>query len=73
MVDLERVVAFQPLVFTDTAVERVAGVASDDLGAIAELTLPVNHTAPIVAQYDQLKQAYTQVPQLKALLGHVSG
>jgi hypothetical protein len=75
MVDLERVVAFQPLVFTDTAVERVAGVAPDDLGAIAELTLPVNHTAPIVAQYDQLKQAYTFTspdPNLK-VLGNFNG
>jgi hypothetical protein len=75
MVDLERVVAFQPLVFTDTAVERVAGVASDDLEAIAELTLPVNHTAPIVAQYDQLKQAYTFTspdPNLK-VLGNFNG
>lgn len=70
MVDLERVVAFQPLVFTDTAVERVAGVAPDDLVAIAELTLPINHTAPIIGQYDQLKQTYTFTspdPNLKVL------
>lgn len=70
MVDLERVVAFQPLVFTDTAVERVASVAPDDLEAVAELTLPISHTAPVIAQYEELKQTYTFTspdPNLKVL------
>jgi hypothetical protein len=58
MVDLERVVAFQPSVFTDTATQRVAGLDPDDLRSIAELTLPINHTAPVSVQYDELKQAY---------------
>ncbi len=75
MVDLKRVVAFQPLVFSDTAVERVASVAADDLDSIAELTLPVSHTAPVVGQYDELKQTYTFTspdPNLK-ILGNFNG
>ena len=70
MVDLERVVAFQPLVFTDTAVERVASVDPDDLEAIAELTLPIDYTIPITWQYDQLRQSYIVTspdPNLKVL------
>lgn len=58
MVDLERVVAFQPSVFIDTAAQRVADLDPDDLRSIAELTLPINHTAPVSVQYDELKQAY---------------
>jgi hypothetical protein len=58
MVDLTRVVAFQPNVFTDTAAERVVGLDPDDLRSIAELTLPINHTAPVSVHYDELKQAY---------------
>ena len=58
MVDLSRVVAFQPTVFVDTAVERVADVDPSDLTAIAEMTLPIDRTAPITTQYDQNKKAY---------------
>ena len=58
MVDLTRVVAFQPTVFVDTAVERVSGVDPADFAAIAEITLPIDRTAPITAQYDQSKKAY---------------
>jgi len=75
LVDLERVGAFQPFVFTDTAVERVASVDPADIEAVAELTLPVNHTAPIVGQYDELKQTYILTspnPNLK-VLGNFSG
>jgi hypothetical protein len=58
MIDLSRVVAFQPTLFTDTATARVAGLDPTDINAIAELTLPTNHTAPISAQYDPIKRAY---------------
>jgi hypothetical protein len=47
MVDLAGGVAFQPSVFTDTATARVACLDPGDLRAIAGLTLPVNHTAPV--------------------------
>src|SRR5260221_8556936 len=58
MVDLERVVAFQPNVFVDTAGQRVADLDPGDLAAVAELTLPISHTAPISVEYDPLKQTY---------------
>jgi hypothetical protein len=75
MVDLDRVVAFQPHVFTDTATERVVGLDPDDLGSIAELTLPVNYTAPFSFHYDELKQAYiitSPDPNLK-VIGNIGG
>lgn len=75
MIDLERVVAFQPTVFTDTATQRVADLDPDDLRSIAELTLPVNHTAPVFVQYDELKQAYiitSPNPNLK-VVGNFNG
>jgi hypothetical protein len=58
MIDLERVVAIQPSVFTDTATQRVAGLDPGDLLSIAELTLPINHTAPVSVEFDEFKQAY---------------
>jgi hypothetical protein len=71
MVDLDRVVAVQPSVFTDTAAERAASLDPGDLRAVAELTLPVSHprstgelspgddAPPIQGQYHHLKQTYT--------------
>jgi hypothetical protein len=58
MVDLERVVAFQPHVYTDTTTERVASADPADLRSIAAVTLPINDAAPVSVQYDALKQAY---------------
>lgn len=75
MVDLDRVAAFQPHVFTDTAAERVAVLDPGDLQSLAELTLPVNHTAPVSVQYDELKQAFTITspnPNVK-VIGNVNG
>ena len=71
MVDLDRVVAVQPSVFTDTAAERAASLDPGDLRAVAKLTLPVSHprltgdlsagddAPPISVQYNHLKQTYT--------------
>jgi hypothetical protein len=71
MVDLARVVAVAPSVFTDTAVERAAGLDPGDLRAIAALTLPVSHprpvgdlspsddVTPVGLQYHYLTQTYT--------------
>jgi hypothetical protein len=47
MVDLPRVVAIAPSVFTDTAIERAANLDPGDLRGIAELTLPARHPRPI--------------------------
>lgn len=71
MVDLSRVVAVAPSVFTDTAAERAASLDPGDLRAVAGLTLPVSHprpvgelspgddVTPIQGQYHYLKQTYT--------------
>lgn len=75
MVDLDRIIAFQPHVFTNDASERVAALDPDDLQSIAELTLPIGGTAPVSVQYDQLKQAYTITspnPNLK-VVGNING
>jgi ParB-like chromosome segregation protein Spo0J len=73
MVDLDRVVALQPSVFTGTAIERAAHLDPGDLRAVAELTLPVSHprpigelppgddVPPIEGQYHYLTQTYTFV------------
>jgi hypothetical protein len=71
MVDLARVVAVAPSVFTDTAIERAAILDPGDLRAIAELTLPARHprpigelspgddVLPIQGQYHYLTKTYT--------------
>jgi hypothetical protein len=59
MVDLDEIVAFQPNVFTDTTSDRVAGLDPSNLESIAALTLPINNTAPVSVQYDELSRAYT--------------
>ena len=58
LVDLGRVVAFQPHVFTDTSLERTADLDAHDLAAIAELTLPTAHEVTLEAQCDPVKQAW---------------
>jgi len=61
MVDLERVCAFQPKVFIDTVVERVEGIKSDNLEAIAEITLPTTPVEPPQMQFDPSKPAFMVV------------
>jgi hypothetical protein len=59
LVDLTRVCAFQPVVFTDQALARVQAVDKDDLASIAALTLPLTHGEQAQVQYDQLHKAWT--------------
>lgn len=59
LVDLNRVCAFQPGVFTDQALARVQAVDKDDLASIAALTLPLTHGEQAQIQYDQLHKAWT--------------
>jgi hypothetical protein len=61
LVDLARVCAFQPTVVADAAVERVQDVKSDDLAAIAAVTLPTSAAEPPRVQYDPSRQAYMAV------------
>ncbi len=58
LVDLARVCAFQPTVVADAAVERVQDVKSDDLAAIAAITLPTGAAEPPCVQFDASRQAY---------------
>ena len=59
MVDLDRIVAFQPQRVDRH--HRGPGCRPDpgDLRSIAGLTLPINDTAPVAVQYDALNRAYT--------------
>jgi len=41
LVDLPQLVAFQPAVFVDSALERVQGIQPNDLTALAEVCLPI--------------------------------
>ncbi len=57
--DLRRVVAAQPTVFTDEIVGYDAGVAADDLEAIARLTLPLSPpSAQLPAHFDEDEQTW---------------
>jgi hypothetical protein len=58
LVDLPRVCAFQPSVFTDHAGERVAQVAVGDARALAEVTLPLEPGTPVTFQYDRARQLF---------------
>jgi hypothetical protein len=72
--DLRRVCAFQPLVFSDSAVERLGQVDPTNMVALAELTLPtVSQQPPPNGTFDQAKNAFTVVsanPNLR-IVGHV--
>jgi hypothetical protein len=57
LVDLSRVCAIQPRIFTEHATERVAGVAPDDLRSLAGVTLPLTPPRGLAPQYDQERQA----------------
>jgi len=57
--DLRRVVAAQPTVFVDEIVGYDAGVAPDDLAAIAPLTLPLSPpNAQLPAHFDEDNQTW---------------
>jgi hypothetical protein len=58
IVDLTRVCALQPCVFTEDADARVSNVDSTDLTAIAAMTLPMPAATPLAAQFDQTKNAW---------------
>lgn len=52
LVDLTRVCAFQPNVFTDHTAERLAGVDTADLHSMAGITLPLAESPVLTPQYD---------------------
>lgn len=58
LVDLTRVCAAQPLVHTDHAAERVAGVDAKDVSAIAAISLPISQPVQLPATFDQVQKAW---------------
>jgi hypothetical protein len=75
VVDLRRVVGFQPSVFVDNAEERVSGVDADDLGSLAAVTLPLPSRVALPAQFNEARQAWILVspnPNLR-IVGNFGG
>jgi hypothetical protein len=58
LVDLRRVVAFQPQVFSEDAEERVADTDGDDIESIARLSIPSPTPTQLPAQFDPLRPAW---------------
>lgn len=58
LVDLRRVCAVQPQVFTDSAEERVSSVDADDLLSIAAVSIPIPRETQPPAQYDPSRNVW---------------
>lgn len=72
LVDLRQVRALQPVIHIEDARKRVAGIGQTDLGALAELTIPIPPVDPPDPQaiFDQSKQAHLMVspsPNLRVM------
>jgi hypothetical protein len=75
LVDLPRVCAFQPSVFTDSAAERAAGVDPSDIAQLARVTLPTEWRLEQQAQLDEARQQWLLVSRNPSLrvVGHFAG
>lgn len=74
IVDLSKVCAVQPLVFSD-GLERMSTIQPSDPLSLALVTLPTPTPVPIPAQFDSLKQAWvfsSSNPNLR-ITGQVGG
>lgn len=73
LVDLRRVCAFQPVVLSDQAIDRVASVDGNDLASIAAVTLPLTQGDPVPVHFDPIRQAWTAISanQNLRVLGNV--
>jgi hypothetical protein len=58
IVDLRRVCAVQPNVFTDHTEQRTASGNPNDLQSLAHITLPIPTNAEIPAQFDKARQTW---------------
>src|SRR3989442_4304856 len=68
IVDLSKVCAAQPSIFSDQAVERVVGVDADSIVSLATVSLPKPTPSTPAAQFDPIKQAWvfsSQDPNLR--------
>jgi hypothetical protein len=61
MVDLSRLCAFQPVVYTDLARERAAAGGDGDVRQLAALTLPTGSPPPLRASFDEKRNAWVIV------------
>jgi hypothetical protein len=59
LVDLSRLCVFQPSVHTDQVAERVAGVDTRDVRALAGITLPLAAPPRVIPQFDQERLTFT--------------
>jgi hypothetical protein len=58
LVDLRHVCAFQPVIFTDSALQRAAGVDAGDLEAIAKITLPPVQSPEFTQSFDPARASW---------------
>jgi len=58
LVDLQRVYALQPSVFTDQAEQRVAAVDLADIASIAAVSLPLPSPKMMPVQFDHIRNAW---------------
>jgi hypothetical protein len=75
MVDLQRLRAIQPVVFTDDAGPRVGNADPSDVEGLARITVPLPSTTPLPMQFDQIQRAWTissPNPNLR-IVGQFSG
>ncbi|MEU3283042.1 hypothetical protein [Streptomyces antibioticus] len=75
MVDLERVVAFQPHVFTDALPESLSRPGAGAIEDIAAVTLPLGQTETATSEYDSKRKTYTVTSRSRNLriLGKIGG
>jgi hypothetical protein len=75
LVDLTRVCAFQPVVYTDRSFEGSQLLDANDLGAVATITLPLTQGDPLPIQFDPLRQAWivTSANMNLRIVGNISG
>lgn len=58
LVDLTKVCAIQPQIYTENAAQRFSGVDLTSLSAIASVTLPIPRLEKMPVQFDQTKNAW---------------
>lgn len=71
LVDLRRICAFQPSVFTDSAADRAAGIDLGDLGQVALVTLPTEWHLDQQAQLDEARHLWlfaSRNPNLRVMI-----
>ncbi len=70
VVDLSKVIAFQPQVFTDSAADRMSGIDGSSIDDIARVTLPVQPPASLPILFDAARKCWHVVsrnPNLQAV------